>query len=338
MRLRSRRRVSASPRSSMSFSRSMWAYHTSRVRCPAKSIIRLRYERALVSQAYDRLRGAADPRRVVRPHRPGEAHRRPRRCGDAPAAPQAHRQGHAARRGRGRLSQDGRRRWGAPGDPRQPASHLPLLAPPDQLRPRHPEDGGRLPVNPARGSPGAPRSLPARGHRGQGGRSGSVGTRCAVALFTASADDPLFLQVKEARRSVFEPYVGASPYANRGQRVVVGQRLMQAASDLFLGWAIGPQGTHFYVRQLRDMKLKPLTELFTPLTMREYAKTCGWALARAHARSGSPGLIAGYLGKSEAFDEALADFAVAYADQNERDWEALRKAVRDGRIKVQAEA
>jgi uncharacterized protein (DUF2252 family) len=167
---------------------------------------------------------------------------------------------------------------------------------------------------------------------------GSVGTRCGVALFAAGDDDPLFLQVKEARRSVFEPYVGASPYANRGQRVVIGQRLMQAASDLFLGWAIGPQGTHFYVRQLRDMKLKPLTELFTPLTMREYAKTCGWALARAHARSGSPGMIAGYLGKSEAFDEALADFAVAYADQNERDWEALRKAVRDGRIKVQAEA
>jgi uncharacterized protein (DUF2252 family) len=167
---------------------------------------------------------------------------------------------------------------------------------------------------------------------------GSVGTRCGVALFAAGDDDPLFLQVKEARRSVFEPYVGASPYVNRGQRVVIGQRLMQAASDLFLGWAIGPQGTHFYVRQLRDMKLKPLTELFTPLTMREYAKACGWALARAHARSGSPGLIAGYLGKSEAFDEALADFAVAYADQNERDWETLRKAVRDGRIKVQAEA
>src|SRR5262249_59788270 len=118
---------------------------------------------------------------------------------------------------------------------------------------------------------------------------------------------------------------------------VVGQRLMQAASDLFLGWTVGPQGRHFYVRQLRDMKLKPLTELFTPQTMREYAKACGWALARAHARSGAPGLIAGYLGKSEAFDEALADFAVAYADQNERDWEALRKAVRDGRIKVQAE-
>jgi len=167
---------------------------------------------------------------------------------------------------------------------------------------------------------------------------GSVGTRCGVALFTAGADDPLFLQVKEARRSVFEPYVGASPYANRGQRVVVGQRLMQAASDLFLGWTIGPQGYHFYVRQLRDMKLKPLTELFTPQTMREYAKACGWALARAHARSGSPGLIAGYLGKSEAFDEALAGFAAAYADQNERDWQALRKAVQDGRIKVQAEA
>ena len=114
--------------------------------------------------------------------------------------------------------------------------------------------------------------------------------------------------------------------------------IMQAGSDLFLGWTVGMLGHHFYVRQLRDMKVKPLTELFTPSTMRDYAKFCGWTLAQAHARSGSPALIGGYLGKSQAFDEALTDFAVAYADQNERDWQALKKAVRDGRIKVQTES
>jgi len=167
---------------------------------------------------------------------------------------------------------------------------------------------------------------------------GSVGTRCAIALFTAGADDPLFLQVKEARHSVLEPYAGAARYTNQGQRVVIGQRIMQAGSDLFLGWTVGMLGHHFYVRQLRDMKVKPLTELFTPSTMRDYAKFCGWTLAQAHARSGSPALIGGYLGKSQAFDEALTDFAVAYADQNERDWQALKKAVRDGRIKVQTES
>ena len=166
---------------------------------------------------------------------------------------------------------------------------------------------------------------------------GSVGTRCAILLMMAGADDPLFLQVKEARPSVLEPYVGRSPYANHGQRVVVGQRLMQSASDLFLGWTETNLGRHFYVRQLRDMKIKPLVEIFDPVLMRQYAEVCGWCLARAHARSGDAARIGGYLGKSERFDEALADFAQAYANQNERDHQALVAAVRAGRIEVYLE-
>jgi uncharacterized protein (DUF2252 family) len=166
---------------------------------------------------------------------------------------------------------------------------------------------------------------------------GSVGTLCAIALLMAGEDDPLFLQVKEARRSVLEPYAGASQYSHRGRRVVVGQRLMQSASDLFLGWTSGDKGRHFYVRELRDMKLKPLVELFTPPTMQEFAMLCGWTLARAHARSGQPALISGYLGKSNQFDKAVADFAVAYADQNERDYDSLVKAARKGKIEAYVE-
>lgn len=164
---------------------------------------------------------------------------------------------------------------------------------------------------------------------------GSVGTMCMVALLMADENDPIFLQVKEARRSVLEPYAGASLYAHRGQRVVEGQRLMQAASDLFLGWTAGPEGRHFYVRQLRDMKLKPLVELFTASTMRRYAQLCGWGLARAHARSGQAAVISGYLGQSDRFERAVADFAMGYADQNARDHEALQRAVREGRIHVE---
>jgi uncharacterized protein (DUF2252 family) len=167
---------------------------------------------------------------------------------------------------------------------------------------------------------------------------GSVGTMCAIALLMAGETDPLFLQVKEARRSVLEPFAGESAYRNRGQRIVAGQRLMQAASDLFLGWTAGPEGRHFYVRQLRDMKLKPLVEHFTPTTMRDYAKLCGWALARAHARSGQPAVISGYLGKSDRCDRAVTAFAMDYADQNERDYEALQRAVREGRIEAARES
>jgi uncharacterized protein (DUF2252 family) len=166
---------------------------------------------------------------------------------------------------------------------------------------------------------------------------GSVGTFCAIALMMAADDDPLFLQIKEARQSVLEPHLGRSAYANHGRRVVVGQRLMQAASDLFLGWTQGTGGRHFYVRQLRDMKLKPLVEVFNPTTMIDYALLCGWTLARAHARSADPAMIAGYLGKSDAFDRALMRFGMSYADQAEKDHAEFMKAVRKGRVEVQVE-
>jgi uncharacterized protein (DUF2252 family) len=163
---------------------------------------------------------------------------------------------------------------------------------------------------------------------------GSVGTTCAVMLLMASEKDPLFLQVKEARASVLEPYAGRSPHANQGQRVVAGCKLMQASSDLFLGWTKGARGHHYYVRQLKDVKIKMLVELFTPSVMLIYAEACGWCLARAHARSGEPAKIAGYLGASDQFDEAVADFSLAYADQSERDHEVLCRAVRAGKLKV----
>jgi len=153
----------------------------------------------------------------------------------------------------------------------------------------------------------------------------------------AGEADPLFLQVKEARASVLEPFAGKSAYANRGQRVVNGQRLMQSASDLFLGWTQIDDGRHFYVRQLRDMKIKPMVEIFSPSLMEQYAALCGWALARAHARSGDAATLSGYLGKSDSFDTALASFALAYADQNEHDHDALRKAVRQGRVEAVTE-
>jgi uncharacterized protein (DUF2252 family) len=166
---------------------------------------------------------------------------------------------------------------------------------------------------------------------------GSVGTRCSIMLLMGGADDPLFLQVKEARASVLEPYAGQSTYSNNGQRVVMGQRLMLSASDIFLGWVEGNDGNHYYIRQMRDMKLKPLVELFTFSVMNQYAELCGWALAGAHARSGDASKIAGYLGKKEDFDEALADFSEAYADQNEVDYKALLQAVQKGRLEVYLE-
>lgn len=166
---------------------------------------------------------------------------------------------------------------------------------------------------------------------------GSVGTVCAVALMMAADDDPLFLQIKEAGPSVLETYLEKSTYANHGQRVVVGQHLMQAASDVFLGWTQGQAGRHFYVRQLRDMKIKPLVEIFNPSTMFDYAMLCGWTLARAHARSGDPAMIAGYMGKSDVFDKAMATFSKLYADQAEQDHADFKSAIREGRIEVQNE-
>jgi uncharacterized protein (DUF2252 family) len=166
---------------------------------------------------------------------------------------------------------------------------------------------------------------------------GSVGTRCGIMLLMAGGQDPLFLQVKEARASVLEAYAGKSVYPNHGQRVVNGCRLMQSASDLFLGWTVGLKGSHYYIRQLRDMKIKMLVETFNRSDMIQYAKLCGWALARAHARSGEPAKISGYLGNSAKFDEAIADFATAYADQTERDHAVLKKAVHDGKLGVMSE-
>ncbi|MFO0894343.1 MAG: DUF2252 family protein [Phycisphaerales bacterium] len=163
---------------------------------------------------------------------------------------------------------------------------------------------------------------------------GSVGTACAVILLMASDSDPLFLQVKQANASVLEPYAGKSLHANHGQRVVHGCRMMQSASDIFLGWTEGDLGRQVYIRQLKDMKIKTMIEVFTPSIMQEYAAVCGWTLAHAHARSGEPTRISGYLGKSDAFDEAIADFARAYADQSEQDHEVLVKAVRAGKIDV----
>lgn len=162
---------------------------------------------------------------------------------------------------------------------------------------------------------------------------GSVGTRCFVVLLLAAPDDPLFLQVKEARPSVLERYTGHARVPHNGQRVVVGQRLMQSASDIFLGWSRGPTGRDFYVRQLRDMKIAPEVETQTPRIMRAYAMLCGLALARAHDKAGDAAMIAGYLGSIDHFDEAIGDYAVAYADQVERDYETFVKAVRNGRLK-----
>lgn len=163
---------------------------------------------------------------------------------------------------------------------------------------------------------------------------GSVGTYCAIILLMASEHDPLFLQAKQARPSVLEAYAGKSLHANHGQRIVHGCRMMQSASDIFLGWTEGDAGRHFYIRQFKDMKIKPIVEVFTPNVMNQYAEFCGWALAHAHARSGEPAKISGYLGKSDKFDKAIADFSAAYADQSERDHEVLTKAVRAGKLEV----
>jgi uncharacterized protein (DUF2252 family) len=167
---------------------------------------------------------------------------------------------------------------------------------------------------------------------------GSVGTRCWIVLMLGRDEtDPLFLQVKEAEASVLSRFVGASKYANQGQRVVAGQRLMQAASDIFLGWqrieaGLDGQGRDFYVRQLRDWKFSIEIAELRPEGLQLYAALCGWTLARAHARSGDRIAIATYLGGSDVFDKAIAKFATAYADQNERDYQELLDAVKSGRI------
>ena len=166
---------------------------------------------------------------------------------------------------------------------------------------------------------------------------GSVGTICGVGLFLAADDDPLFLQVKEAKASVLEPYAGKSLHENHGERVVAGQRLMQSASDIFLGWTRGADGRDRYVRQLRDMKISAIVEGWDFDILRAYTRICAWALARAHARSGDAAMISGYMGSSETFDDAMCEFAVEYADQNQHDYRAFVKAAREERIKVAVE-
>jgi len=162
---------------------------------------------------------------------------------------------------------------------------------------------------------------------------GSVGTLCGILLLMASESDPLFLQIKQARASVLEPYAAKGYHANHGERIVHGYRMMQAASDIFLGWTEGPYG-QFFIRQLKDMKIKPLVDLFTPKVMMQYAEWCGWTLAHAHARSGKAAEVAGYLGKSDKFDTAIVSFSVAYADQVEQDFEKFIAAIRSGKLEV----
>jgi len=168
---------------------------------------------------------------------------------------------------------------------------------------------------------------------------GSVGTRAWIVLMDAGdGNEPLFLQAKEAQPSVLADYCGRSQYANQGERVVAGQHLQQAQSDIFLGWTrvTGPDGIDrdFYVRQLRDWKFSVPIEVMLPAGLTLYAQLCGWTLARAHARSGDRVALAAYLGGSAKFDEAIADFAETYADQNERDYAAFQAAVKDGRAEA----
>ncbi|MGA8454632.1 MAG: DUF2252 domain-containing protein [Streptosporangiaceae bacterium] len=165
---------------------------------------------------------------------------------------------------------------------------------------------------------------------------GSVGTRAFIVLLAGrDAHDPLFLQVKEATASVLESYLPKSRYRQHGERVVQGQLLMQAASDIFLGWTKGlDTSRHFYWRQLRDMKGSALVELMAPITLAHYARLCGWTLARAHARSGDPVATAEYLGGGDAFDRSITDFCERYADQNEQDYKEFVTAVRSGRLEA----
>jgi uncharacterized protein (DUF2252 family) len=164
---------------------------------------------------------------------------------------------------------------------------------------------------------------------------GSVGTHCYITLWLADKDDPLFLQVKEARPSVLEGLAGTSPWQNNGERIVTGQRVMQSASDIFLGWAKGKDGRDAYVRQLRDHKVAPELAGMPRGVLTSLGRLCGQALARAHAKSGQAAAVDGYLGTGTNFDEAIACYALAYADQVEKDYEDFRRAARAGRFPVE---
>jgi uncharacterized protein (DUF2252 family) len=165
---------------------------------------------------------------------------------------------------------------------------------------------------------------------------GSVGTRCWIVLLEGrDHHDPLFLQLKEATHSVLAEHLQPSPYKNHGRRVVEGQRLLQTANDIFLGWArTASTGRDYYWRQLRDWKGSVRVDDLDADLLKSYARLCAWTLARAHARSGDPIAIAGYLGSSDQFDRAVTEFAERYADQNERDYEAFLEAIRSGRLEA----
>jgi uncharacterized protein (DUF2252 family) len=166
---------------------------------------------------------------------------------------------------------------------------------------------------------------------------GSVGLPAYVGLFLSADGEPLFLQVKAAVASVLEPFVAiAEPFRDPAERVVIGQRLMQTAGDPLLGWAAGDADHHYYVRQLRDMKLSADLTTMQPTELVRFSEICGRVLAHAHARTGDPALIAGYLGKSSEFEEAVAEFALTYADQSEDDYTELRKAIESGRVAAES--
>jgi hypothetical protein len=165
---------------------------------------------------------------------------------------------------------------------------------------------------------------------------GSVGTACWILLFMDGNGESLFLQVKEARASVLERYAGNSEFDNNGHRVVNGYRIMQPYSDIFLGWTKGQGalGRDFFIRQLRDMKVSFRVETLGKTEMETVARWCGWALALSHGRTGDAAMLSGYMGKSDVFDEAIAEFSVAYADQNEKDYAVIQRAVQNGTLQA----
>jgi len=167
---------------------------------------------------------------------------------------------------------------------------------------------------------------------------GSVGTLCGISLLMSATGEPIFLQFKEARKSVLEENVKAKgKYTHQGERIVMGQKLMQSASDMFLGWTNDDNNRFFYIRQLRDAKVKPVLEIMKAKNMNDYAKACGWALARAHARTGDPSVISGYIGKSNEFANAISKFSIAYANQNELDYNKMLEAIKEGRLPISSE-
>ena len=167
---------------------------------------------------------------------------------------------------------------------------------------------------------------------------GSVGTVCGISLLMSATGEPIFLQFKEARQSILEANLKIeNKYKHQGERIVMGQKLMQSASDIFLGWTHDDQNKFFYIRQLRDAKVKPVLEIMKDKNMNDYAKACGWALARAHARTGDPSLLSGYIGNSNEFANAIANFSILYADQNETDYTKMLEAIKEGRLPISSE-